>query len=140
MNLKGKKVVLHDMCLRDGMHAKAHRISLEQMVTVATALDAAGVPLIEITHGDGLGGASINYGFPAHSDEEYLRAVCPKMKRAKISALLLPGIGTVDELRMAVDCGVGCIRVATHCTEADVSKQHIGLSRKLGVDTVGFLM
>ena len=77
MNLKGQKVVLHDMCLRDGMHAKAHRISLEQMVAVATALDAAGVPLIEITHGDGLGGASVNYGFPSHSDEEYLRGVIP---------------------------------------------------------------
>jgi 4-hydroxy-2-oxovalerate/4-hydroxy-2-oxohexanoate aldolase len=93
-----------------------------------------------VTHGDGLGGASINYGFPAHDDQEYLEAVCPRMKRAKISALLLPGIGTVDDLRMAVDAGVGCIRIATHCTEADVSKQHIGQARKLGVDTVGFLM
>jgi len=140
MNLAGKKVTLHEMSLRDGMHPKRHQISLSQMVAIATALDAAGVPLIEVTHGDGLGGASINYGFPAHSDEEYLRAVCNKMKRAKISALLLPGIGTVDDLRMAVGTGVGCIRVATHCTEADVSKQHIGLARKLGVDTVGFLM
>jgi 4-hydroxy-2-oxovalerate/4-hydroxy-2-oxohexanoate aldolase len=110
------------------------------MVEVATALDAAGVPLIEVTHGDGLGGASVNYGFPAHSDEEYLKAVVPKMKQARISALLLPGIGTVDELRMARDCGVGTIRVATHCTEADVSEQHIGEARKLGLDTVGFLM
>ena len=140
MNLRGKKVTLHEMSLRDGMHPKQHQISLQQMVAVATGLDDAGVPLIEVTHGDGLGGASINYGFPAHSDQEYLEAVCPKMKRAKISALLLPGIGTVDELRMAVGSGVGCVRVATHCTEADVSKQHIGLSRKLGVDTVGFLM
>jgi 4-hydroxy-2-oxovalerate/4-hydroxy-2-oxohexanoate aldolase len=140
MNLRGKRVTLHEMSLRDGMHPKQHQISLEQMVAIATGLDEAGVPLIEVTHGDGLGGASINYGFPAHSDQEYLEAVCPKMRRAKISALLLPGIGTVDELQMAVGCGVGCIRVATHCTEADVSKQHIGLSRKLGVDTVGFLM
>lgn len=140
MNLRGKRVTLHEMSLRDGMHPKRHQISVGQMVAIATALDEAGVPLIEVTHGDGLGGASINYGFPLHSDREYLEAVCPKMKRAKISALLLPGIGTVDELRMAVDAGVGCIRVATHCTEADVSKQHIGLSRKLGVDTVGFLM
>lgn len=140
MDLRGKKVTLHEMSLRDGMHPKRHQISVAQMVAVATALDEAGIPLIEVTHGDGLGGASINYGFPAHSDREYLEAVCPKMKRAKISALLLPGIGTVDELRMAVDAGVGCIRVATHCTEADVSKQHIGLARKLGVDTVGFLM
>jgi len=122
------------------MHPKRHQISIEQMVKVATGLDEAGVPLIEITHGDGLGGASINYGFPLHSDQEYLRAVVPKMKRAKISALLLPGIGTVDDLRMAVGEGVATIRVATHCTEADVSEQHIGLARKLGVDTVGFLM
>jgi 4-hydroxy-2-oxovalerate/4-hydroxy-2-oxohexanoate aldolase len=140
MNLRGKEVVLHDMCLRDGMHPKQHQISLEQMISVAEGLDAAGVPLIEITHGDGLGGASINYGFPAHSDEEYLRAVVPRMKKARISALLLPGIGTVDDLKMAVDCGVGTMRVATHCTEADVAEQHIGMARKLGVDTVGFLM
>ena len=140
MSLEGKKVVLHDMSLRDGMHPKRHQISLDQMIAVSTALDRAGMPLIEVTHGDGLGGASINYGFPAHSDEEYLRAVVPRMNRTRVSALLLPGIGTVDHLRMAADCGVATIRVATHCTEADVSGQHIGLSRKLGLDTVGFLM
>lgn len=110
------------------------------MQSIATALDAAGVPLIEVTHGDGLGGASVNYGFPAHSDEEYLRAVVPLMRQARISALLLPGIGTVDHLRMAHACGAMTIRVATHCTEADVSEQHIALSRKLSLDTVGFLM
>lgn len=140
MNLRGKKIVLHDMCLRDGMHPKAHQISIEQMVAIAAGLDAAGVPLIEVTHGDGLGGESVNYGFPAHSDEDYLRAVIPKLRRSKVSALLLPGIGTVEHLRMAHDCGVATIRVATHCTEADVSEQHIALSRKLGLDTVGFLM
>jgi 4-hydroxy-2-oxovalerate/4-hydroxy-2-oxohexanoate aldolase len=134
------RVVLHEMSLRDGMHPKRHQITLDQMIQVATALDEAGMPLIEVTHGDGLGGASINYGFPAASDEEYLRAVVPKLKTSGVSALLLPGIGTVDHLRMAVDCGVRTIRVATHCTEADVSEQHIGLARKLGVDTVGFLM
>ncbi len=140
MNLSGRSVTLHDMSLRDGMHPKRHQISLAQMVAVATALDEAGMPLVEVTHGDGLGGASINYGFPSCTDEEYLRAVVPRMKRAKVSALLLPGIGTVDHLRMAADCGVSTIRVATHSTEADVSQQHIGLSRKLGLDTVGFLM
>ena len=140
MDLKGKKVTLHDMCLRDGMHSKRHQISIDEMIAVATALDEAGVPLIEVTHGDGLGGASVNYGFPAHTDQEYLNAVVPRMKNAKVSALLLPGIGTVDELRMAADCGVSTLRVATHCTEADVSEQHIGLSRELGLDTVGFLM
>lgn len=138
--LRGKHIKLHDMSLRDGMHPKRHQISLEEMVDVATGLDAAGVPLIEITHGDGLGGTSVNYGFPAHSDEEYLRTVIPKLKKAKVSALLLPGIGTVDHLQMAHDCGVSTIRVATHCTEADVSEQHIQYGRKLGMDTVGFLM
>jgi len=140
MNLQGKKIVLHDMCLRDGMHPQRHQISIDQMISIAEGLDAAGVPLIEVTHGDGLGGASVNYGFPAHSDEEYLRAVVPRMQRAKISALLLPGIGTVEHLHLARDCGVATIRVATHCTEADVSEQHITLARKLGLDTVGFLM
>ena len=140
MDIKNQKVVLHDMSLRDGMHPKQHQISVEQMVDVAMGLDAAQVPLIEVTHGDGLGGASINYGFPAASDKEYLDAVIPKMQNAKISALLLPGIGTVDHLKMAYDCGVHTIRVATHCTEADVSEQHIGMARKLEMDTVGFLM
>ena len=140
MNLQGKKAILHDMSLRDGMHAKRHQISLDEMVAVATALDEAGMPMIEVTHGDGLGGASLNYGFPAHSDVAYLGAVVPKMKQAKVSALLLPGIGTVDHLLMAKDLGVSCIRVATHCTEADVSQQHISKAADLGLDTVGFLM
>ncbi len=140
MNLAGKSVVLHDNSLRDGMHPKRHQITLQQMVAVAKGLDAAGVPLIEITHGDGLGGASVNYGFPAHSDEEYLRGVIPHLKKAKVSALLIPGMGTVDHLRMARDCGVSTIRIATHCTEADVSEQHIREARKLGMDTVTFLM
>jgi 4-hydroxy-2-oxovalerate/4-hydroxy-2-oxohexanoate aldolase len=140
MDLRGKRVTLHDMSLRDGMHPKRHRITIEQMVAIASALDAAGVPLVEVTHGDGLGGASINYGFPLCTDEEYLRAVVPHVRRGRVSALLLPGIGTVEHLRMAVDCGVKTIRIATHCTEADVSEQHIGVARKLGLDTVGFLM
>ncbi|MDP9530179.1 4-hydroxy-2-oxovalerate aldolase [Pseudomonas protegens] len=140
MNLQGRSVVLHDMSLRDGMHAKRHQISLEQMISVATGLDAAGVPLIEITHGDGLGGASLNYGLPAHSDEEYFAAVIPRLRQARVSALLLPGIGTLDHLRMAHEHGVSTVRVATHCTEADVSSQHIGMAAKMGLDTVGFLM
>lgn len=140
MNLKGKKVTLHDMCLRDGMHAKQHKITVEQMVKVATAMDDAGMPLIEVTHGDGLGGRSVNYGFPAASDKEYLTAVCKAVKNTKVSALLLPGIGTIDHLKMAADCGIHTIRVATHCTEADVSEQHIGMAKEMGLDTVGFLM
>lgn len=140
MTLQGKKITVHDMTLRDGMHPKRHLMTLEQMKSIACGLDAAGVPLIEVTHGDGLGGSSVNYGFPAHTDEEYLGAVIPLMKQAKVSALLLPGIGTVDHLQMARDLGVHTIRVATHCTEADVSEQHISYARKLGMDTVGFLM
>jgi len=140
MNLKNRPVTIHEMSLRDGMHARQHQFGIEEMVEVACALDSAGVPLIEVSHGDGLGGSSINYGFSKHSEEDYLRAVIAKMTQAKISALLLPGIGTVDELRMAVDCGIHTIRVATHCTEADISKQHIQLGRELGLDTVGFLM
>jgi len=140
MNLQDTPVTIHEMSLRDGMHARQHQFTLEEMVSIATALDKAGVPLIEVSHGDGLGGGSVNYGFSKHDEEAYLRAVVPKMTRAKISALLLPGIGTVDELRMAVDCGVSTLRVATHCTEADISRQHIEASRKLDLDTVGFLM
>ncbi|MDH4478336.1 MAG: 4-hydroxy-2-oxovalerate aldolase [Rhodoferax sp.] len=140
MTLQGKKITVHDMTLRDGMHPKRHLMTLDQMKSVACGLDAAGVPLIEVTHGDGLGGSSVNYGFPAHTDEEYLGSVIPLMKQAKVSALLIPGIGTVDHLLMAKDLGVGTIRVATHCTEADVSEQHINKARALGLDTVGFLM
>ena len=140
MSLQGKKVTVHDMTLRDGMHPKRHLMTLAQMTTIASGLDAAGVPLIEVTHGDGLGGSSVNYGFPAHSDEDYLNAVIPLMKQAKVSALLIPGIGTVDHLKMAQSLGVNTIRVATHCTEADVSEQHIGMARELNMDTVGFLM
>ena len=134
------KITLHDMTLRDGMHPKRHLMTLDQMKSIACGLDAAGVPLIEVTHGDGLGGSSVNYGFPAHSDEEYLGTVIPLMKQAKVSALLLPGIGTVEDLKRARDDGVQSVRIATHCTEADVSAQHIGAAREMGLDVSGFLM
>ena len=140
MNLKGRKIILHDNTLRDGMHPKRHQITIEQMIAVAKGLDDAGMPLLEITHGDGLGGASVNYGFPRHNDIEYLQAVIPLLRHAKVSALLVPGIGTVDDLKEAHACGLHTVRVATHCTEADVSEQHIGAARKMGLDTVGFLM
>jgi 4-hydroxy-2-oxovalerate/4-hydroxy-2-oxohexanoate aldolase len=140
MTLQGKKITVHDMTLRDGMHPKRHLMTLDQMTTIAQGLDAAGIPLIEVAHGDGLGGASVNYGFPAHTDEQYLSAVIPLMKQANVSALLIPGIGTVDHLKMARELGVHTIRVATHCTEANVSEQHINLARKMDMDTVGFLM
>src|SRR6201992_4531812 len=106
MTLKGTRIRVHDMTLRDGMHPKRHQMTLDQMRSLASGLDAAGVPLIEVTHGDGLGGSSVNYGFPAHSDEDYLSAVVPLMKRARVSALLIPGIGTGAHLRMADRLGV----------------------------------
>lgn len=140
MDISNKVVKLHDMSLRDGMHAKRHQISLEQMRQVACGLDEAGIPLIEITHGDGLGGRSVNYGFPAHSDEEYLNAVIPHLKQAKVSVLLIPGIGTINDLKVAKSCGIHMVRVATHCTEADVSQQHLRWARENGLNTVGFLM
>ena len=139
-SLNGRKVILHDMCLRDGMHAKREQISVEQMVKVATALDDAGVPLIQVTHGGGLGGNSLQHGFALASNEAYLSAVVPKMKQAKISVLLIPGLGTMRELQSAHDCGARSVHVATHCTEADTSPQHIAFARKLGMDTTGFLM
>jgi len=105
-NLQGRKVLLHDMCLRDGMHAKGEQISVEQMVKVATALDDAGVPMLQVTHGAGLGGNSLQHGFALASNEEYLQAVVPLMKQAKISVLLIPGLGTMKELHSAYDCGL----------------------------------
>lgn len=139
-NLKGRKVLLHDMSLRDGMHAKREQISTDQMIKVATALDDAGVPLIQVSHGGGLGGNSLQHGFALHTNEEYWAAVVPKMKQAKISALLIPGLGTMKELQSAYEHGVRSVHVATHCTEADTSPQHIAYARKLGMDTSGFLM
>jgi 4-hydroxy-2-oxovalerate/4-hydroxy-2-oxohexanoate aldolase len=138
--VRGREVKLHDMSLRDGMHSMRHQITLQQMIDIACGLDAAGVPLLQVTHGDGLGGSSLNYGRGLHTDQEYITAVASRMKNAVVSVLHVPGIGTLDELRMAADCGAGCVHVASHCTEADVTEQHIGLARKLGMDTVGFLM
>jgi 4-hydroxy-2-oxovalerate/4-hydroxy-2-oxohexanoate aldolase len=138
--LKGRKIVLHDMTLRDGMHAKREQISIDQMVAVATALDDAGVQLLQVTHGAGLGGNSLQHGRAPHSNEAYISAVAAKMKRAKVSVLLIPGLGTMQELQSAYDCGARAVHCATHCTEADTARQHIGYARKLGMDTSGFLM
>jgi len=139
-NPKRRKILLHDMCLRDGMHAKREQITIDQMVKVAKALDGAGVPMIQVTHGAGLGGNSLQHGFALASNEEYLRAVVPAVKQAKISVLLIPGLGTMKELQSAFDCGAHSVHVATHCTEADTAPQHIEYSRNLGMDTSGFLM
>jgi 4-hydroxy-2-oxovalerate/4-hydroxy-2-oxohexanoate aldolase len=140
MSIEGRNVTLHEMSLRDGMHAKRQQISVEEMTTIAKALDAAGMPWIEVTHGDGLGGNSVNYGFAPATDDEYLAAVIPYMKNAKVSALLLPGIGILDDLKSAMDLGISGVRIATHCTEADVAEQHIKFAAQTDLDTVGFLM
>lgn len=140
MNLKGKKIRLHDMSLRDGMHSIRHQFTLQNMQDLSQALDKARVPLIEVTHGDGLAGASVNYGFGLHSDKEYLEAVIPHLKHSQVSVLMLPGIATIKDLKMVEDLGVRTVRVATHCTEADVAEQHIKYAAKQGFDTVGFLM
>ena len=139
-SLDGRKVILHDMCLRDGMHAKGEQISVEEMVRVATALDDANVPYIQVTHGAGLGGNSLQHGFSMATNEEYISAVAPLMKQAIVSVLLIPGMGTMKELQSAYDAGARSVHVATHCTEANTSPQHMAFARKLGMDTTGFLM
>ena len=140
INRQGKQVLVHDMCLRDGMHAKREQISVEQMATVAKALDQAGVPMLQVSHGGGLGGNSLQHGFAMHSNEEYWDAVGDVITQATMSTLLIPGLGTMDELRVAYQHGVRSVHVATHCTEADTSPQHIACARELGMDTTGFLM
>lgn len=129
-----------DSSLRDGSHAKRHQFTVEDVRSIVGALDAAGVPVIEVTHGDGLGGSSFNYGFSRTPEQELIKAAVETATQAKIAFLMLPGLGVRSDIREAADKGASICRIATHCTEADISAQHFGLARELGLETVGFLM
>lgn len=134
------KIFITDTSLRDGSHSVSHQFTPDDIVKVAGALDRAGIDIIELGHGDGLTGSTINYGFGKHSDYELIRAASSVIKNAKLAVLLLPGIGTVEDMEKAKECGITAIRIATHCTEADVAEQHIKAAKKMGLFTVGFLM
>lgn len=134
------KIYLTDTSLRDGSHTVSHKFNLEEIKAIAAGLDAAGIDLIEVGHGDGLTGSTINYGFSDYDDFEMIKAASTVIKNAKLTVLLIPGIGTVEDLERAKECGATAVRVATHVTEADVSAQHIKAAKEMGMFTVGFLM
>jgi 4-hydroxy 2-oxovalerate aldolase len=133
-------ITLVDSTLRDGSHAKRHDVPVEEARAVAAALDRAGVPVVEVSHGDGLGGSSFNYGFSTTDELKLIEAAVDAVERARVAVLLLPGIGRREELRRVRELGASVVRVATHCTEADIARQHIALARELGFTTAGFLM
>jgi 4-hydroxy 2-oxovalerate aldolase len=134
------KIFIQDVTLRDGMHAVRHRMALDDVARIVAALERAGVDGIEVAHGDGLAGGSVNYGPGSHTDWEWLEVAAANLVRARLTTLLLPGIGTIEDLKRAHGLGVASVRIATHCTEADVAAQHIATARELGMDVAGFLM
>lgn len=138
--LAGRRISVCDTTLRDGSHSVAHRFTTSDVERISHGLDTAGVEVIEVTHGDGLGGSSFTYGFALHSDLDLITVARRQIHNAKLAALLLPGIGTITDLRHGVDAGIDVVRIATHCTEADIAIQHLGEAKRLGLETVGFLM
>jgi 4-hydroxy 2-oxovalerate aldolase len=140
VNAPAPEVRITDSTLRDGSHAMAHQFTEEQVRAVVSALDGAGVQVIEVSHGDGLGGSSFNYGFSLVDEIALIKAAVDEARAARIAVLLLPGVGTVEDLRQAREAGASVARIATHCTEADVSEQHFAAARDMGMETVGFLM
>lgn len=135
-----QKIIINDVTLRDGMHAIRHQYAKEQMAELTQLIDQSGADIIEAAHGDGLGGSSIQYGFSKEDEETIIKTAVDNVTNAKVAVLLLPGIGVIEDLERAHSWGARVARVATHCTEADVSEQHIGKAAALGMDTVGFLM
>jgi 4-hydroxy 2-oxovalerate aldolase len=135
-----RSVRVTDSCLRDGSHSVRHRLTADQVRRVVRALDRAGVPVLEVSHGDGLGGSSFTYGFSRTPERELIATAVATATQAEIAALLLPGIGTARDIHAVAECGVRVVRIATHCSEADISTQHFRIARELGLETVGFLM
>ncbi len=135
-----RRVTLLDTSLRDGMSSVSHKFTPDQVAEIARGLDMAGIPTIEVAHGIGLGASSIQYGFAAATDPEYVRAAVDATSNADIAVLYVPGIATLAELRGAIDAGARTVRVAVHCTEADCAEQPITWAREQGMTVMSFLM